>query len=105
LPVAGACLESITEKAFAIGQYFVSSGVLVVFARELFPFTGSENVKNYLFERIEKDMGGRWATESDPVKAADMMIEHIEQKRDALGINVEKERKLYDMEERRALAV
>jgi carbon-monoxide dehydrogenase catalytic subunit len=105
LPVAGACLESITEKAFAIGQYFVASGVLVVFAKELFPFVGSENVKNYLFSGIEKDLGGRWATESDPVKAAKMMIEHIEAKRDALGINVKKERKLYDMEERRALAV
>jgi carbon-monoxide dehydrogenase catalytic subunit len=105
LPVAGACLESITEKAFAIGQYFVASGVLVVFAKELFPFVGSENVKNYLFQGIEKDLGGKWATESDPVKAAQMMIEHIESKRDALGINVKKERKLYDMEERRALAV
>ena len=105
LPVAGACLESITEKAFAIGQYFVSSGVLVIFAKELFPFTGSQNVKNYLFEGIEKDLGGHWATESDPIKAAEMMIEHIERKRDALGINVEKERKLYDMEERRALVV
>jgi carbon-monoxide dehydrogenase catalytic subunit len=105
LPVAGACLESITEKAFAIGQYFVASGVLVVFAKELFPFGGSENVKSYLFEGIEKDLGGRWATESDPVKAAEMMLQHIESKRDALGINVEKERKLYDMEERRALAV
>jgi carbon-monoxide dehydrogenase catalytic subunit len=105
LPVAGACLESITEKAFAIGQYFVASGILVVFAKELFPFVGSENVKNYLFQGIEKDLGGKWATESDPVKAAQMMIEHIESKRDALGINVKKERKLYDMEERRALAV
>jgi len=105
LPVAGACLESITEKAFAIGQYFVASGVLVVFAKELFPFVGSENVKNYLFQGIEKDLGGKWATESDPVKAAQMMIEHIESKRDCLGINVKKERKLYDMEERRALAV
>jgi carbon-monoxide dehydrogenase catalytic subunit len=105
LPVAGACLESITEKAFAIGQYFVASGVLVVFAKELFPFVGSENVKNYLFQGIEKDLGGKWATESDPVKAAKMMIERIESKRDCLGINVKKERKLYDMEERRALAV
>jgi carbon-monoxide dehydrogenase catalytic subunit len=105
LPAAGACLESITEKAFAIGQYFVSSGVLVIFAKELFPFVGSDNVRNYLFEGIEKDLGGRWATESDPAKAAQMMIEHIESKRDALGINVEKERKLYDMEERRALTV
>ena len=105
LPLAGACLESITEKAAAIGQYFVASGVLVVFAKELFPYQGSDNVRNYLLDGIEKDFGGHWALESDPVKAAEMMIELIEKKRDALGINVEKERKLYDMEERRALAV
>ncbi len=105
LPLAGACLESISEKALAIGQYFVTSGVLVIFAKELFPYLGSENVRNYLFEGIEKDFGGRWAVESDPVKAAEMMVAHIEQKRDALGINKEAERKLYDMEERRSLAV
>ena len=105
LPLAGACLESITEKAAAIGQYFVASGVLVVFAKELFPYQGSDNVRNYLLDGIEKDFGGHWALESDPVKAAEMMLEHIEKKRDALGINVEKKRKLYDMEERRALAV
>jgi carbon-monoxide dehydrogenase catalytic subunit len=34
-----------------------------------------------------------------------LVIDHIEKKRDALGINVKKERKLYDMEDRRALAV
>jgi carbon-monoxide dehydrogenase catalytic subunit len=105
LPVAGACLESITEKAFAIGQYFVASGVLVVFGKELFPYVGSENVKKYLLEGIEKDFGGHWATATDPAKAAKLMIEHIESKRDALGINEKKERKLYDMEERRALTV
>jgi carbon-monoxide dehydrogenase catalytic subunit len=105
LPLAGACLESITEKAAAIGQYFVASGVLVVFAKELFPYQGSDNVRNYLLDGIEKDFGGHWALESDPVKAAEMMLEHIESKREALGINVEKERRLYDMEERRALAV
>jgi carbon-monoxide dehydrogenase catalytic subunit len=34
-----------------------------------------------------------------------MMIAHLESKRDALGINVEKDRKLYDMADRRALSV
>jgi len=105
IPAAGACLESITEKAISIGQYFVASGVLVVFATELLPVQGSENVCNYLFNEIEKDLGGKWATESDPVKAAEMMLKHIESKRDALGINAEKERKLYDMADRRALSV
>ncbi len=105
LPVAGACLESVSEKAFAIGQYFVASGALVVFAKEIMPILGSENVSDYLFNGIEKDLGGRWAVESDPVRAAEMISEHIESKRDALGINKEKERKLYDMADRRALAV
>ncbi len=105
LPAAGACLESITEKAISIGQYFVASGMLVVFAKELFPIAGSRNVSDYLFSGIEKDVGGHWAVESDPVKAAVMILEHIENKRDALGINKEKERKLYDMADRRALSV
>ena len=105
LPVAGACLESVSEKAFAIGQYFVASGALVVFAKELMPILGSENVSNYLFEGIEKELGGKWAVESDPVKAAELIHAHIEGKRDALGINKKKERKLYDMADRRALTV
>jgi len=105
IPVAGACLESVSEKAYAIGQYFVASGILVIFAKEIMPVLGSENVCNYLFNEIEKDLGGKWAVESDPVKAAEIMLAHIESKRDALGINEEKERKLYDMEERRTLSV
>lgn len=105
VPVAGACLESITEKAISIGQYFVASGVLVVFAKELLPIAGSKNVSDYLFGGIEKDLGGRWAVESDPIKAAELIHAHIESKRDALGINVAKERKLYDMADRRSLAV
>ncbi|MDT8301777.1 MAG: anaerobic carbon-monoxide dehydrogenase catalytic subunit [Sedimentisphaerales bacterium] len=105
LPVAGACLESVAEKALAIGQYFVASGLLVVFAKETMPILGSKNVTDYLFKGIEKDLGGRWAIESDPFKAAEMIIQHLESKRDALGINKEKERKLYDMADRRALTI
>jgi carbon-monoxide dehydrogenase catalytic subunit len=103
LPVAGVCLESIHEKAIAIGQYFVASGALVVFAEDLLQVLGSKNVCEYLFNGIENDLGGRWATESDPYKAAELLHQQIEKKRDALGINEEKERKLYDMEERRSL--
>jgi carbon-monoxide dehydrogenase catalytic subunit len=69
------------------------------------PISGSANVSEYLFNGIEKEFGGRWAVESDPVKAAEMILAHIESKRDALGINKAKERKLYDMADRRALAV
>ena len=105
IPVAGVCLESISEKAISIGQYFVASGALVVFGEQFLPVSGSKNVSDYLFSGIEKDLGGRWALESDPLKAAEMIIQHIESKRDALGINKETERKLYDMADRRALSI
>lgn len=105
IPAAGACLESITEKAITIGQYFVASGLLVVFGEEFLPVSGSEKTSKYLFEGIEKDFGGHWAVESDPYKAAEMMLAHIEGKRDTLGINKARERKLYDMADRRSLAV
>ncbi len=103
LPLAGACLESITEKALAIGQYFVASGVKVFFSDALFPFQGSDNVMEYLLGGISNDLGGQWALESDPVKAAELMLEHIEAKRVALGLKDETERKLLGMEERREL--
>jgi len=105
LPVAGACLEHITEKAISIGHYFVASGLLVVFAERLFPVWSESKVAKYLFEEIEEELGGKWAVEDDPVKAADLMAAHIEAKRDALGINVQRERKLYTMEDRMKLAV
>jgi carbon-monoxide dehydrogenase catalytic subunit len=104
LPVAGAAPEWMSEKAVSIGMYFVSSGVFTVIAEPL-PVLGAPNLTRYLTDEIEKDVGGKWAFERDPIKAAHLMIEHIEKKRDALGINVEKERKLYDMEDRRALVI
>ena len=103
LPLAGVCLESVSEKAMAIGQYFVASGALVVFAEEGLPIHGSENVRKYMLEDVETLFGGRWALESDPIKAAGLMLAGIESKRDALGINDKTERKLYDMADRREL--
>ncbi|HIJ51875.1 MAG TPA: anaerobic carbon-monoxide dehydrogenase catalytic subunit [Planctomycetes bacterium] len=104
LPVAGAAPEWMSEKAVSIGMYFVASGVYTVVAEPL-PILGAPNLTRYITDEIEKDVGGKWAFERDPIKAAGMMLEHIEKKRDALGINVEKERKLYDMEDRRTLSV
>lgn len=103
LPVVGACLEAMSEKALAIGQYFVASGCPVYFAEDTIPISGSENVKNYLCGGIEKDLGARWVIESDPHKAAELILADIEKKRDALGINESTERKLFDMADRREL--
>jgi len=102
LPAAGAAPEWMSEKAIAIGQYFVASGVYVVFGGS-FPTMGAKRLTQYLFEGIEKDVGGKWAFESDPIKAAHLMIQHIDNKRKALGIDKAKERVLLDMADRRAL--
>ncbi|HEX2964283.1 MAG TPA: anaerobic carbon-monoxide dehydrogenase catalytic subunit [Syntrophorhabdaceae bacterium] len=102
LPVAGAAPEWMSEKAIAIGQYFVASGVFTVFGTT-WPTLGSEKVTEHLFKEHEQMYGGMWAFEPDPVKAAHMMIEHINTKRKALGIDKAQERVLYDMEMRRAL--
>jgi carbon-monoxide dehydrogenase catalytic subunit len=102
LPVAGAAPEWMSEKAISIGQYFVASGVYTVFG-VTWPTTGSKEVTDFLFKDMEEMLGGMWAFEPDPVRAAHLMIAHIDKKRKALGIDQARERVLYDMEMRREL--
>jgi len=85
LPVAGAAPEWMSEKAIAIGWYFVTSGILVVIGSPL-RVLGSKNVTNYICNEIEPVYGGKWAFESDPIKAAHIMIDHIDKKREALKL-------------------
>ncbi len=101
VPAAGAAPEWMSEKAISIGQYCVASGVYVVFGTT-WPTHGAPELTDYLFNGIEKDVGGKWDFEPDPVKGAQMMIAHIDEKRKALGIDKKKERVLMDMEMRRA---
>ncbi|MBI4285899.1 MAG: anaerobic carbon-monoxide dehydrogenase catalytic subunit [Chloroflexi bacterium] len=102
LPVAAAAPEWMSEKAIAIGQYAVGSGVFTVFGCN-FPTTGNKEVSDFLFKEMEEIFGGMWAFEPDPLKAAQLMIAHIDKKRKALGIDKARERVLYDMAMRRAL--
>ncbi|MCM8771951.1 MAG: anaerobic carbon-monoxide dehydrogenase catalytic subunit [candidate division WOR-3 bacterium] len=102
LPAAGAAPEWMSEKALSIGQYFVSSGIFVVFG-VTWPTLGSKNLTKYLFEDIEKEVGGKWAFESDPDKMAELILKHIDEKRRKLGIDKARERILYDMAMRREL--
>jgi len=102
LPVAGAAPEWMSEKAISIGQYFVGSGVFTVFGVN-WPTLGSNEVTKLLFQDFEAMYGGMWAFEPDPIKAAHLMIQHIDKKRKALGIDKARERILYDMAMRREL--
>ncbi len=85
LPVAGAAPEWMSEKAIAIGWYFVASGLLVVFGMP-YPLYGSKNLTKFVTEDVEPITGGKWAFEPDPIKMAKVMIEHIDKKRQALKL-------------------
>jgi len=85
LPIAGAAPEWMSEKAIAIGWYFVACGALVVFGEPL-PVYGSQNMTKYVTEDVEKLTGGKWAFEPDPIKMAEIMINHINKKREALRL-------------------
>ncbi|HIE44037.1 MAG TPA: anaerobic carbon-monoxide dehydrogenase catalytic subunit [Candidatus Omnitrophica bacterium] len=102
LPVAGAAPEWMSEKAISIGQYFVASGVFTVFG-VTWPTLGSEELTKLLFEGYGSIFGGKWAFEPDPFKASKRMVDHIDAKRKALGIDKARERVLFDMAMRREL--
>lgn len=104
LPVAGAAPEYMSEKAIAIGQYFVASGVFTIFG-VTFPITEGTKFHDYLFKGLEDEGFGKWGFTRDPHEMARMMIEHIDKKRKALGIDKARERVLMDMETRREMDV
>ena len=101
-PVAGSAPEWMSEKAIAIGQYVVCSGIYTVFGGYL-PIEGAPVFKDHLTKDMEEIYGGMWAVESDPIKHAHLMIAHIDKKRKELGIDKARERVLMDMADRQAL--
>ncbi len=102
LPAAGSAPEWMSEKAIAIGHYFVSSGVYTVFGYHM-PLSGAPVFKDYLYQEMEKIYGGKWDCEPDPIKHAHKMIAHIDKKRKELGIDKARERVLMDMADRQKL--
>lgn len=85
LPVAGAAPEWMSEKAVAIGAYVVASGIFAVLGT-VPPVLGSPNVTQLLTAWAEEVVGGKFAGEPDPFKAARLILDHIAAKRAALGI-------------------
>lgn len=104
LPAIGVAPEWMSEKAIAIAHYFVASGVDVVLGRPFYTL-GSDKLTDYLCGGLAEIVGARFHYISDVDKAVDAIMQHIERKRDALGINKKTERKLYDMKDRRELVV
>ncbi|MDO8947568.1 MAG: anaerobic carbon-monoxide dehydrogenase catalytic subunit [Desulfocapsaceae bacterium] len=101
LPACGTAPLWMSEKAVAIGQYFVASGAHVVFQN--LPVTGAKAFNKYLLEGMKEEYGACWDYEEDPIKLAHKMIKAIDGKREALGINKKQDRVLFDMGMRREL--
>jgi carbon-monoxide dehydrogenase catalytic subunit len=85
LPAAGAAPEWMSEKAVSIGAYVVSSGVFTVLGT-VPPVLGSQEVTALLTKDLNSVVGASFAVEPDPFKAAGLMLEHIDEKRRALGL-------------------
>lgn len=85
LPLAGAAPEWYSEKAVAIGFYVMATGIFTVLG-VMPPILGSKNVTNLAINGLKDVFGAAFAVEPDPLKAADLIIEHINQKRKKLGI-------------------
>ncbi|MHC4871914.1 MAG: anaerobic carbon-monoxide dehydrogenase catalytic subunit [Planctomycetota bacterium] len=104
LPAVGVAPEWMSEKAVAIGCYFVASGVDVILGNP-FNTSGSENVTKFLNEGTTEIYGGAFHEIADPMDAVEKIMELINEARENLGINKKAERKLLDMQDRRALDV
>lgn len=86
LPVAASAPEWHSEKAVSIGLYAVCSGIYTHLG--LPPFiTGSEMVTNLALSGLDDLVGGVFAVEPDPYKAAELIDARISAKRKALGLS------------------
>lgn len=86
LPIAAAAPEWYSEKAVAIACYAVASGIYTVLGVTP-PIMGSRNIVELLTSGLNEVVGATFAVESDPEKAAGLIIEHINSKRKALGLS------------------
>ncbi|HML79062.1 anaerobic carbon-monoxide dehydrogenase catalytic subunit [Geobacter sulfurreducens] len=85
LPLVGSAPEWTTEKAVAIGTYFVGSGI-PVHLWPLPPILGGPEVTKILTSDAKDVLGGWFFVEEDPKATADRMEQIIMERRAAIGI-------------------
>ena len=81
VPAAGVAPEWMSEKAIAIGCYFVASGVDVILGHPL-PRRGQRECHPLLCEETEGITGGRSSGSPTRCQAAEKIMENIEKKRE-----------------------
>jgi carbon-monoxide dehydrogenase catalytic subunit len=102
LPAVGVAPEWMSEKAIAIGCYFVASGVDVILGNPFYT-SGSENVTNFLHRDATELFGASFHDIGDPYEAVEKIMALLHDAREKLGINKKSERKLFDMQDRREI--
>jgi carbon-monoxide dehydrogenase catalytic subunit len=85
LPLVGSAPEWTTEKAVAIGTYFIASGI-PVHLWPIPPILGGPEVTKILTQDAKGVLGGWFFVEEDPVATADQMEQIIMERRAALGL-------------------
>jgi carbon-monoxide dehydrogenase catalytic subunit len=86
IPAVGMAPEWMSEKAQSIATYCVASGAYVIMGARN-PVSGSEGVVEILSKRWEEKVGGRLEFVLDKEEIVRRAIEHIDRKREALGLN------------------
>ncbi|MGM0486519.1 MAG: anaerobic carbon-monoxide dehydrogenase catalytic subunit [Planctomycetota bacterium] len=104
VPAVGVAPEWMSEKAVAIGCYFVASGIDVILGHP-FHVSGSENVRRFLNEETQELFGASFHDCDDVERATTLILRRLDDAREKLSINKKAERKLYDMKDRRELVV
>ena len=104
IPAVGVAPEWMSEKAIAIGSYFVASGIDVILGHP-FHILGSENVTRFLNVEAKEFFGASFHVCEDPHEAATLILDLLDAARERLGIHKKMERKLFDMKDRRKLNV
>lgn len=85
LPVVGCAPEWMSEKAVSIGNYVVGTGIDTFLGVDPY-VAGSDQMAALLTDGLRKWTGAAYTVEKDIDKLVDLMIERIEEKREALGI-------------------
>jgi anaerobic carbon-monoxide dehydrogenase catalytic subunit len=101
VPVVGVAPEWMSEKAIAIGCYFVASGVDVILGHPFY-ISGSDKVTQFLNADSTGLFGASFQVCDTAAAAAAQCLALLDARREKLGINQKAERKLLDMKDRRA---
>ena len=85
VPAVGIAPEWMSEKALAIASYAAASGVYVILGGNN-PLSASEVVTDILSKGWEEKVGGKIEFVVEPEEMVTRIIDHIDKKREALGL-------------------